>query len=368
MAVNRKYAYLREYTSQMPDFVTEYIVEYYTGESINTQIGYAIDIRVFLNYLKAEVFPDIKDIKDFTIDYINKIRVSDLISFKAYLREYSQESYTATGKPVVRIYKNSAFGINRKMSAVRGMFIYLYKTEQIKENITDKVDFAKLHHKIKKRLTSQETFALLDVIYSGEKYYEGRMLSEYNNRKLRDIAIFTTYLGTGIRVSELINIKIEDIDLYTNTVIVTRKGGDQQEIFLPQQVKETIEEYLMSEKEKREQIQSGNLFLSRNKKPFTAAGIEKLLKGYCQTVGITNPDKARPHALRRTFACQLLEDGVDIKMVAELLGHKNIEVTHKYYAQYNSKARKDLMLSQVPVPTEIYSAVENDINTDDEEK
>ena len=72
-------------------------------------------------------------------------------------------------------------------------------------------------------------------------------------------------------------------------------------------------------------------------------------------MGITNPDKTRPHALRRTFACQLLEDGVDIKMVAELLGHKNIEVTHKYYAQYNAKARKELMLKQTPVPEEIYS-------------
>lgn len=368
MAVNRKYSYLKEYTKQMPDFVAEYIVEYYTGESINTQIGYAIDIRVFLNYLKLEVFPEIDNIKDFTVSDINKIRVSDLISFKAYLKEYSQESYTATGKPVIRVYKNSAYGINRKMSAVRGMFIYLYKTEQIKENITDKVDFAKLHQKIKKRLTTQETFDLLDVIYSGEKYYEGRMLTEYNKKRLRDIAIFTTYLGTGVRVSELINIKIEDIDLYTNTIVVTRKGGDEQEIFLPDQVKKAIEKYLDHEKGEREQTETGPLFLSRNKKPFTAAGIEKLLKGYCKTVGITNPDKARPHALRRTFACQLLEDGVDIKMVAELLGHKNIEVTHKYYAQYNKKARKELMMAQTPVPDEIYATVENEEKIDDGEE
>lgn len=353
MALNNKYSYLRDYTSQMPDFVTEYIIEYYTGESINTQIGYSIDIRVFLNYLISEVFRDVDDIKNITLSHINKIKVSDLISFKAYLREYSQDSTTATGKPIKRVYKNSAYGINRKMSAVRGLFIYLYKTEQIKENITDKVDFAKLHQKIKKRLTSQETFDLFDAIFNGEKYYEGRLLTEYKNRQLRDIAIFTTYLGTGIRVSELINIKIEDVDLDTNTIIVTRKGGDQQEIFLPPQVKTAICDYINSEKEKRENPDTGPLFLSRNKKPFTASGIEKLLKGYCQTVGITNPDKARPHALRRTFACQLLEDGIDIKMVADLLGHKNIEVTHKYYAQYNAKARKDLMLTRTPIDENI---------------
>ncbi len=368
MALNKKYSYLKEYTVQMPDFVTEYIIEYYNGESINTQIGYSIDIRVFLNYLKAEVFDHIENIKDITIADINRIKVTDLIKFKSYLKEYSQESYTVTGKPIIRVYRNSPYGINRKMSAVRGLFIYLYKTDQIKENITDKVDFAKLHQKIKKRLTSQETFSLLDVIYSGEKYYEGRLLTEYNNRKLRDIAIFTTYLGTGIRVSELININIEDIDLNTNTIIVTRKGGDQQEIFMPNQVKEAIMIYIKDEQtRKNRDISSGPLFISRNKSRFTAAGIEKLLKNYCLTVGITNPDKTRPHALRRTFACQLLEDGVDIKMVADLLGHKNIEVTHKYYAQYNAKARKDLMLQQEPIPENIYKTLEDE-NTVDSDK
>ena len=69
----------------------------------------------------------------------------------------------------------------------------------------------------------------------------------------------------------------------------------------------------------------------------------KVLKKYCATVGIYDPDKARPHALRRTFACNLIADGIDIKMVAELMGHKNIEVTHKYYTQYAIEKRKEVM-------------------------
>ncbi len=342
MPTNKKFSYLREYTREMPRFVTEYIIEYYNGESINTQIGYAIDIRVFLNYLRLAVFPEVSVIKDFKVSHINDLTVSDLISFKAYLKEYEVESISPSGKPVKRVYKNSSFGINRKMSAVRGLFIYLYKTEQIDQNITDKVDFAKLHQKIKKPLTTQETVALIDVIYNGEKYYEGRLLTEYNKRRLRDIAIFTTYLGTGIRVSELVNLKINDIDFNTQSFIVTRKGGDEQEIFMPPQVENSICEYLEEVKGIRP---SGNspLFLSRTNSQMTAAGVEKLLKNYCLTAGITHPDKTRPHALRRTFACRLLEDGVDIKMVAELMGHKNIEVTHRYYAQYSQKARKDIM-------------------------
>ena len=333
--------YLGNYLNELPDFVFTYIEEYYTGESINTQLGYSIDVRIFLNYLRQFKFKSIKKNEDFTTADMEKITPSDLIRFKSYLREYEIEYLSPAGRPVKRICRNSAYGINRKLSAVRGLFIYLYKTEQISQNVTDKVDFAKLHQKIKKPLTSQETMQLIDVIYNGEKYFEGRTLTEYKNKKERDIAIFTTYLGTGIRVNELVNLQVTDIDFDTQSFIVTRKGGDQQEIFMPVQVSNVIYDYLV--KDKNPVRDSGPLFLGRTGKALTTAAVEKMLKNYCRTVGITHPDKTRPHALRRTFACRLLEDGVDIKMVAELMGHKNIEVTHKYYAQYSSQKRREVM-------------------------
>lgn len=336
-----KQHYLSDYLSELPDFVYSYIEEYYTGESINTQLGYCIDIRIFLTYLRTFKHTDIKNDEDITLEHIEAVTPSDLIRFKSYLREYEREYTTPSGKKAKRICRNSAYGINRKLSAVRGMFIYLYKTEQISQNVTDKVDFVKLHQKIKKPLTSQEVLKLIDVIFFGEKYYEGRMLTEYRKKKKRDIAIFTTYLGTGIRVSELVNLKVTDVDFDAHSFIVTRKGGDQQEIFMPEQVRMEIREYL---EENPENIRdSGPLFLGRGGNALTTAAVEKMLKNYCRTVGITHPDKTRPHALRRTFACRLLEDGIDIKMVAELLGHKNIEVTHRYYAQYSSQKRREVM-------------------------
>lgn len=357
MDKNRKPSALWAYTDELPRYVSAYILEYYNGESINTQIGYCIDIRVFLRYLKAAVFPEVERIKDITTAHLDRVTASDLISFKAYLREYEAETVTPTGRRVMRVYRNSPYGINRKMSAVRGLFIYLYKTDQLSQNVTDKIDFAKLHQKIKKPLTTQETVRLINVIYHGENYYEGRFLTEYKNRRLRDIAIFTTYLGTGIRVSELVNLNVEDLDRDTQSFIVTRKGGDEQEIFMPLQVENAICAYLGYTDEDGNPLprdtktrETGPLFLSRSGNRMTAAGVEKLLKNYCLAAGITHPDKTRPHALRRTFACRLLEDGVDIKMVAELMGHKNIEVTHRYYAQYSAKARKEVMRSLEVLP------------------
>ncbi len=336
-----KQHYLRNYLSELPDFVFTYIEEYYSGESINTQLGYSLDVRVFLNYLREYKHKDVEKTEDFTLAHINSVTPSDLIRFKAYLREYETEYTSPSGRRIRRICKNSPYGINRKLSAVRGLFIYLYKTEQISQNVTDKVDFVKLHQKIKKPLTTQETVRLIDIIYNGEKYFEGRTLTEYKNKKLRDIAIFTTYLGTGVRVSELVNLKVGDVDFNTQSFIVTRKGGDQQEIFMPVQVNNALYNYIYADEDNPRE--AGPLFLGRGGKPLTVAAVEKTLKNYCHAVGITHPDKTRPHALRRTFACRLLEDGVDIKMVAELLGHKNIEVTHRYYAQYSSQKRREIM-------------------------
>ena len=123
-----KQHYLKNYLSELPDFVFSYIEEYYNGESINTQLGYSLDVRVFLNYLRIYKYNDIEKNEDFTISHIEKVTPSDLIRFKAYLREYETEYTSVSGRRVKRICKNSPYGINRKLSAVRGLFIYLYKT------------------------------------------------------------------------------------------------------------------------------------------------------------------------------------------------------------------------------------------------
>lgn len=340
-----KYSYLQDFLASLPDFVFEYIEMYYSGESLNTQTGYSLDIKIFFDYLRKFKFRDIEKNEDFTTEHMNQIRAEDLIRFKSYLKEYESEYTGADGKPVKRIRKNSSYGINRKLSSVRGLFVYLYKTDRISQNITDKVDMNRLTQKIKKPLTTQESMRLINVIYNGEQFLTGRNLSEYIARKQRDIAIFITYLGTGVRVSELVNLDMKDVCFETSSFIVTRKGGDEQEIFMPPQVENELFKYA-EERNKMDNVKEKEaFFISRQGKRMTVSSVEKMLKKYCLLAGITDPDKSRPHALRRTFACRLLEDGVDIKMVAELMGHKNIEVTHKFYAQYNSQARRDVMRS-----------------------
>lgn len=338
-----KYTKLRQFLSNLPDFVFDYIEIAYNGESVNTQIGYSIDIKIFLDYLRKFSFRNINNNEEFTVSDMDKVTLRDLNGFMAYLKEYESEYLNVDGKLQKRIRRNSASGINRKLSGIRGLFSYLYKNDLISQNVTDKVDFKKLHAKMKRPLTTIETAMLLDAIYNGEKYFTGRDLTEYENKKLRDIALFTAYLGTGCRVSELINLNINDVDFETSSFIVTRKGGDEQEIFMPVQVENELFNYMQERLKNDSAKDKEALFLSRLGTRISAQGVEKTLKKYCFAIGVTDSDKCKPHALRRTFACNMIADGIDIKMVAELMGHKNIEVTHKYYTQYAIEKRKEVM-------------------------
>ena len=338
-----KYVDLTKILTKLPDFAFDYIEMAYDGESVNTQIGYSIDIKTFLEYLKKYKFKAIGEIDEITPEMLNEVTLRDLNGFKAYLQEYENEYTTATGKKVKRVRRNNEYGINRKLSGIRGLFLYLYKNDYIDHNITDKLDFKKLHQKMKRPLTTQDVLNLIEVLYDGESFFEGRTRASYLNRKQRDIALFTAYLGTGCRVSELVNLNINDVDFESSSFVVTRKGGDQQEIFMPIQVENEMLKYVEERLSDEDTKDNDPLFISRNGKRILPQTVEKNLKSYCRAAGITDPDKMHPHALRRTFACNMIADGVDIKMVAELMGHKNIEVTHRYYTQYAVQKRKQVM-------------------------
>ncbi len=339
-----KYVDLTKILTKLPDYVFDYIEVAYDGESVNTQIGYSIDIKTFFEYLIKFKFRDVST-EDITPDMLNEVTLRDLNGFKAYLKEYESEYISALGRVVKRTRTNNEYGINRKLSGVRGLFLYLYKNDYIDHNITDKLDFKKLHQKMKRPLATKDVMNLIDVIYNGENYFEGRQKASYLNRKQRDIALFTAYLGTGCRVSEIVNLNITDIDFESSSFIITRKGGDRQEIFMPIQVENEMLKYVEERLADDDTKDTDPLFISRNRKRILPQTVEKNLKNYCRAAGITDPDKMHPHALRRTFACNLIADGIDIKMVAELMGHKNIEVTHRYYTQYASERRKQVMRS-----------------------
>lgn len=338
--------------SELPDFVFDFIRKYYDGDSINTQVAYATDIRTYLRFLlKQPQFSHIKKLEDFTPEHLEKVDLNLMLDYKVYLERYENTYTTSTGKKKTVVLTNSKKGIVRKLCTLRSLYSYLFKSDSIEKDITQKLDLPKVHHRIKKPLTVMETMNIIDVIYEGEKYLEGRELALYKKRKQRDIAIFVTLLGTGIRVSELVGLDIEDIDFDNSSLMILRKGGDNQEIPMPLQVENEIYLYLQERLEIEDAKDKNALFLSNRKRRISVSAVEKMIKKYCSLAGVFNNDKTTVHALRRTFACRLLEEGYDIKLISELLGHKDVVVTSRFYAQHNITTHRRVMQNiNLPIP------------------
>jgi len=283
---------LNNMLANLPDFVFDFVKKYYDGESINTQLAYCIDIRIFLKYLMTlPEFKHIENIEDFTAEDLNKVDLNILLNFRAYLEQYENTYVTATGAKKTVILTNSKKGILRKMSTLRSLFSYLFKADKLDKNITEKLDLPRIHHKIKKPLTVQETLRVIDVIFNGEKYFQGKELANYYKKKQRDISIFTMLLGTGIRVSELVGLNIEDINFENSSFVVLRKGGEYQEIYMPVQVENELYLYMQEREKMKNIVDKKALFLSNRGTRLTVSSIEKMIKKYCHVAGIFNREK-----------------------------------------------------------------------------
>ena len=153
----------------------------------------------------------------------------------------------------------------------------------------------------------------------------------HDSTKLRDVAILSLFLGTGIRISELVGLDLNDIDFSKNLFVITRKGGNQETLAFGPEVQNALLAYL----EVRKQILplSGSetaLFLSMQRRRITPRAVENLVKKYAK---LTTPlKKITPHKLRSTYGTMLYQESGDIYLVADVLGHKDVNTTRKHYA------------------------------------
>ena len=210
------------------------------------------------------------------------------------------------------------------------MYNYFYRTEMIEKNPAALVEMPKLHSKEIIRLDIDEVAKLLDNVESGENLTKKQM--EFHEKtKTRDLALMTLLLGTGIRVSECVGLDINDVDFNNNGILIKRKGGYEQIVYFGDEVEAVLREYM----EERSHViaQSGHeqaLFLSLQNKRISVRSVEKLVKKYAMTV--TTLKKITPHKLRSTYGTNLYNETGDIYLVADVLGHKDVNTTKKHYA------------------------------------
>ena len=228
----------------------------------------------------------------------------------------------------------------------------------IQTNCAALVDTPKLHEKAIIRLEANEVADLLDTAEQGSGMTSAQRRF-HDTTKLRDVAILSLFLGTGIRISELVGIDVNDIDFSRNEFVVTRKGGNQMTLAFGPEVAQALADYL----EERMQIipLSGHenaFFLSLQRKRITPRAVENLVKKYAQIA--TPLKKITPHKLRSTYGTMLYQESGDIYLVADVLGHKDVNTTRKHYAAMTEeksrlaakyiKLREDEPVSGVDTP------------------
>lgn len=322
---------LRDVLKTLPDFAKDYFRAIEPTTSTRTRISYAYDIRIFFQFLLAEN-PSLKDksIHDLTVDILDQLQAVDIEEYQEYLKVYQNDDKTLT---------NGERGLKRKMSALRSFYAYYYKRELIRNNPTLLVDMPKLHEKEIIRLDADETAELLDYIEHCGDQLTGQKKVYYEKTKYRDLAIVTLLLGTGIRVSECVGLDVNDIDFKNGGIRVVRKGGNEMMVYFGQEVEDALLDYL----DVRAAItpiagHENALFYSTQRKRIGVQAVENMVKKYAKE--ITTTKKITPHKLRSTYGTSLYKETGDIYLVADVLGHKDVNTTKKHYAAMDEDRRR----------------------------
>lgn len=321
---------MRAVMDTLPRFCKQFfrgITEY---TSSRTRLAYAYDLRVFFEYLHDKnPYCAKMGITDFPLSLLDKLTREDIEEYVEYLSYYEKD-----GKQ----YTNDERGKKRKLASLRSFYSYFFEAELIEKNPAALVPLPKLHEKEIVRLDADEVAILLDQVEDGAELTKAQ--KRYHQvTKTRDVALLTLLLGTGIRVSECVGLDLEDIDFKNNGIKIRRKGGYEAVIYFGEEVAEALQDYL----EERHHIipQTGHehaLFLSMQNRRICVRSVENMVKKYSSTV--TGLKKITPHKLRSTYGTSLYRETGDIYLVADVLGHKDVNTTKKHYAALEDERRR----------------------------
>lgn len=285
----------------MESKINEFInyLKYERNYSDNTLTNYELELKKYQEYLEQK-----------KIKYQNITKVE----IREYLRILDELKY-----------KNTT--ISKRVSTIRSFYNYLVQKEVIKTNIWKQIRNPKVNRKIPNFLTTLEI----------EKFFEAKELK--TPFEIRNRFILELLFATGLRVSELINIRLKDIDETAKSIRTMGKGKKERIVFYGDYAKEMLELYL---KQSRNQLlgkrKSEYLIVGKNSSKLTRIRIGEIIDEEMRKTGLDH--HISPHVLRHTFATQLLNNGADIRSVQELLGHENLSTTQIYTHITSEQLRK----------------------------
>lgn len=288
-----------------------YYNEIILGKSYNTIRSYRNDLTQFITYLSEN--ENIKSLKDV-----------ELITFRSFIAYLNSQK---------KISKRS---INRKLSAIRSFFEYLVKNNKLEENKAVYINMPKFENKLPNFLLKEDMEKLRDCI--DMKGILG----------LRDRAIIELLYSSGIRSSELLDLSENMINMDDRELRVIGKGNKERITFFSKTAKKYLLDYITAKKSKI-YYDKNIVFANSKGGKLTTRSLRRLIEGYNKKSGIEK--ELTPHVFRHTFATQLLNSGVDIRYVQELLGHTSIATT-QFYTHVSKKALREVYLKTHPFANE----------------
>ena len=333
-------AKLQELLTALPPFCADFFRGIEPATSSMTRLSYAYDISMFFEFL---IRPENRfaglAAKNLTLEQFHQISITDLERYLEYLKY----------RPDDPDHKNTnkEQGIKRKFFSLKSFFGYFQRTGQITANPTLSMQVPKIREKEIVRLNQNEIKELLKEAESGAGL-SPKQKQFHQKTKVRDCAILALMLGTGIRVSECVGLNLSDVDLKEQGIHIHRKGGKEATVYFSDEVAQYLEKYLVERRtlcteETGAQTATQEepaLFLSLRKKRLTVRSMEYLVKKYASVAAPKK--KITPHKLRSSYGSALYAKTNDIYLVADILGHNDVNITRKFYAAIEEERRKSV--------------------------
>lgn len=323
---------IHELLRELPEVCSDYFMHIEQLTSVLTRMSYAYDLKLFFQYLSDELpaFAG-KPISEYTPDDLKKVTKQDIERYARYLAYYVKNETGIDGQSETKETTNNEYGIKRKFASLRAFYKYLFSEGLIDGNTAALVPLPKLHEHAIIRLDIDEVARILDLAETGTGLPKTYQKYHHVTRQ-RDLAMLSLFLGTGIRISECVGLNIDDFDFEQNAFVITRKGGKEVILYLSDEVADALKAYLC-ERKKIEALpgHENAFFLSIQRRRITQRAVENMVKKYAQ-IAAPLKKKISPHKLRSTFGTNLYRETGDIYLVADVLGHSDVNTTRKHYA------------------------------------
>lgn len=320
---------IKELLKELPAFASDFFRAMEIKKATNTRRNYAYDLSTFFYFLRTQnpYFRD-KDIHTLPVSILDDIQPVDIEEYLSFLTYYEKDG---------QLHRNHEEGKARKLAALNTFFGYYHKKGMIEKNAPSAVDVPRVKEKNIIRLDANEVALLIDQVESGEKLSKAQK-RWHEKTRARDLAIIVTLLGTGVRVTELVGLDLGDLDFDNGAMRVIRKGGNEDIVYFGEETEEMLQNYLEERLTMKPDPGHENaLFISQNNTRITVRSVERLVKKYASTA---TAKRITPHKLRSTYGTALYQETGDIYLVADVLGHKNVNTTRKHYAAMKEERKR----------------------------